>query len=521
MAEMVKLYVNGEEVEVEEGKNLIDAIGAVGIEIPHLCYHPALGADGNCRMCLVGIEDGRPPVVPACKTPAREGMNVLLDAEHIKKIQRDIMELELINHPVDCPICDQAGECKLQDYYMDVDLDDSRMRVPQVKKGKNMDLGCGVVHDQERCVLCGRCVRFTRQITNTGELGIVNRTDYARVAIFPGRPLDNRYALNIVDLCPVGAMTSKDFRFKQRVWFLTPEKGICHGCSKGCNVFIDHNREKYKDDIIYRFRARYNELVNGYFICDEGRLSYHRENEGRLITPLVEGKEVDFNAALERIQSELSQAKRPLMLISPNATLEQMWAVKRIATLYGGTSSGYSDSYIKQGDGDDYLIQDDKSANRRGLELLGIDTDKESFRKALDECDVLISFRNDLFRFGNGAEFRETVSAKKVLVVSSHQNDLVARSLVALPIASFSEYGGSIVNVDNVLQQFKPAVKKNSPPHDIVEITRLLGGAVRDDAQAWPGMKTEVKELADVDPENIPEQGLQLISDSEETHVTA
>lgn len=521
MAEKIKLFVNGEEVEVEKGKNLIDAMGAVGIEIPHFCYHPALGADGNCRMCLVGIEEGRPPVVPACKTPAQEGMKVLLDAENIKKIQRDVMELELINHPVDCPICDQAGECKLQDYYMSCDLQDSRMRVEQVKKGKKMDLGCGVVHDQERCVLCARCVRFTRQITKTGELGIVNRTDGARVAIFPGRPINNRYAGNIVDICPVGAMTSKDFRFKQRVWFLTPEKGICHGCAKGCNIFIDHNREKYKDDVIYRFRARHNALVNGYFICDDGRLSYHRENEGRLLTPMVEGKEVSFDDAFMRLQTELKKADRPLMLISPNATLEQMWAVKRIATLYGATCSGYSDAYTKEGDGDGYLIQDDKSANRRGLKLLGIDTGRDTFAEALERCDLLVSFRNDLFRFGGGAEFREKVAGKKVLIVSSHRNDMVARCLVALPIASYSEYGGTIVNCDNVLQQFKVAVKKNDPPVDIVEVTRLLGGAVRDAAMAWPGMKTEVPELAGVDPEAIPEEGLQLISDSEESNVTA
>jgi NADH-quinone oxidoreductase subunit G len=154
MAEMIKLFVNGQEVEVESGKNLVDAIGAVGIEIPHLCYHPALGADGNCRMCLVGIEDGRPPLVPACKTRAVEGMKVQLDTEKIKKIQRDVMEFELINHPVDCPVCDQAGECKLQDYYMQYDGHKSRMRVPQVRKAKHLDFGCGVIHDQERCILC-------------------------------------------------------------------------------------------------------------------------------------------------------------------------------------------------------------------------------------------------------------------------------------------------------------------------------------------------------------------------------
>jgi len=520
MAEMVKLFVNGEEVEVESGKNLIDAIGAVGIEIPHLCYHPALGADGNCRMCLVGIEEGRPPVVPACKTPAREGMRVLLDADNIKKIQRDIMELELINHPTDCPICDQAGECKLQDYYMAVDLQDSRMRVPQVTKGKKMDFGCGVVHDQERCVVCGRCVRFTRQITKTGELGIINRTDAARVNIFPGRPLNNRYALNIVDLCPVGAMTSKDFRFKQRVWFLKKDTGICHGCARGCNIYIDHNREKYKDDAIYRYRPRLNSQVNGYFMCDEGRLSYREENDNRLTSTVIEGKEASFDDGIQRIQQELNQAKKPFMLVSPNSTLEQQWAVKRIATLYGASCSGYSDGYIKAGDGDDFLICDDKAANRRGLELLDIDSDRASLESALAECDLLISFDNDLFRFNNNSELRDKVAAKKVLAISSHINSMTEISKVALPVASYSEYDGTIVNIHNVLQSFTRAIRKNEERIDILEVTRLLGGAVRDNGHAWPGMKTTVAELAEVHPDRIPAEGLQL-SVSEESHVSA
>lgn len=520
MAEMIKLFVNGQEVEVESGKNLIDAIGAVGIEIPHLCYHPALGADGNCRMCLVGIEDGRPPIVPACKTPAREGMRVQLDTDKVKKIQRDIMELELINHPIDCPICDQAGECKLQDYYMGYDLQNSRMQVAPVKKAKNLDFGCGVVHDQERCVVCGRCVRFTRQITGTGELGIINRSDAARVNIFPGRPLNNRYALNVVDLCPVGAMTSRDFRFRQRVWFLQKDKGICHGCARGCNIYIDHNREKYKDDLIYRFRPRHNPLVNGYFICDEGRLSYKRENDDRLSSTLVEGKNTSFEDGIQRIQLELNQAKKTLMLVSPSSTLEQQWAVKRIATLYGATCSGYSEAYLKPGDGDDFLICDDKSANRRGLELLGIDCSRESFLAALERCDLLITFDNDLFALGNNSELRERLANTRTIAVSSHVNGMTAGSLVALPVASYSEYSGSIVNTANILQSFTRAVRKNNDPVDILEVTRLLGGAVRDNAQAWPGMRTSVAELAEVNPQQIPSEGLQLPV-QEGAHVSA
>jgi len=517
MAEMVKLFVNGQEVEVEAGKNLIDALAVVGIEIPHFCYHPALGADGNCRMCLVGIEDGRPPLVPACKTPAQEGMKVQLDTDYIKKIQRDMLEFELINHPVDCPICDQAGECDLQDYYMTYSLEDSRMHVPQVTKGKKMDFGCGVVHDQERCVLCGRCVRFTRQITKTGELGIVNRTDYARVSIFPGRPLDNRYALNIVDICPVGAMTSEDFRFKQRAWFLQRDEGVCHGCSKGCNIYIDHHCEKYKDDIIYRFRARKNLLVNGYFICDEGRLSYHQENEDRQTQAMVDGVEVSFDDGVQALLSKLEKAKKPLMIVSPNATIGQLWAVKRLATLYGAQLTGYSDAYVIPGSGDDYLVNDDKAVNRMGLSLLEIDTDKEAFKAALDRCDLFVNFNNDLFFSNINDDLKPLLESVDCVSVCSHALPAYQSSSIIVPTASFSEYGGVIVNEDGVLQRFSKAVEKNVDLPDIVEITRLLGGAITDWTRSWPGIRQSVPLLSDVQPDQIPAEGLKL-ADREDSH---
>jgi len=520
MAEKVKLFVNGQEVEVESGKNLIDAIGAVGIEIPHLCYHPALGADGNCRMCLVGIEDGRPPLVPACKTRVAEGMKVQLDADKIKKIQRDIMELELINHPIDCPICDQAGECKLQDYYMKYDGQPSRMTVKPVLKAKKMDFGCGVVHDQERCVLCARCVRFTRLITKTGELGIVNRTDYARVNIFPGRPLNNRYALNVVDLCPVGAMTSRDFRFKQRSWFLTKSKGICHGCSKGCNIFIDHNREKYKDDIIYRFRPRLNAKVNGYFMCDEGRMTYKLENDNRLTTPQVGGRDASFNEAVEAIRRAVSQAKKTVVLVSPSASMEQMFAVQQLAAAIDAPLTGYSDGYLKQGDGDGFLIQDDKSANRSSFALLGIDDSKAGFEAAVNDADLVLSFQNDLSRSLGETEMAQLLATVKLMAITSSLNGCVAKAAVALPVASSSEDSGSIVNCDGLLQRYAVAVVKNQPACDLIHVVHLLGGEVKNVQEARAGLQTAVAALQDVDLEQIPAEGIALTV-NEVAHVAA
>lgn len=520
MADKVKLFVNGVEVEVEAGKNLIDAIGAVGIEIPHLCYHPALGADGNCRMCLVGIEDGRPPLVPACKTPVQAGMKVLLDAAHIKKIQRDVMELELINHPTDCPICDQAGECKLQDYYMTYGRPESRMTVPQVDKNKKLDFGCGVVHDQERCVTCGRCVRFCRQITKTGELGIINRTDDARVNIFPGRPLNNRYALNVVDLCPVGAMTSKDFRFKQRVWFLKKSPGVCHDCAKGCNITIEHNREKYQDDIIYRFRPRLNPQVNGYFMCDAGRLSYHKENDGRLTVARI-GKETrPLDEVLAACTNEIDRAQKLAIVLSPSCSLEQMVAVKGLATKLGAPLSGYSPGYIKEGDGDDLLIQDDKAANRMGMTMLGIDCSREGFEKAVQEAQLLINFDNNLTLSCTESELRKLLKDTRVIAAVSHDNHLATMADLAIPVATCSEYAGSIINCDNILQTFGKALTRNHAPADIGAIAARLGSPLQTGMEQFAELKKYISILKDFEADTIPAEGLKL-NDSEAANVTA
>ncbi|PIE03787.1 MAG: NADH-quinone oxidoreductase subunit G [Acidobacteria bacterium] len=511
MAEMIKLFVNGEEVEVEKGKNLIDAVAAVGIEIPHFCYHPALGADGNCRMCLVGIEDGRPPLVPACKTPAAEGMKVLLDADHIKKIQHDVMELEFINHPTDCPICDQAGECKLQDYYMEYEQTESRMRVPQMLKRKALDFGGGVIHDQERCVLCTRCVRFLRKITKTGELGAVNRGDSTCIEIFPGRPINNRYGLNVVDICPVGAMTSKDFRFHQRVWFLKRAESICHGCARGCNIMVDHNKEKYKDDIIYRLRPRHNEQVNGYFMCDEGRMTYKSENKNRLTTFTIGTTEKTLDKVLAEAKQRLASSTKKLFLISPDASLEQMAAVQALAKKHNAAVSGFSLGYIKKGDGDDYLVRDDKAANRKGLELLGIDCTKKRFEAALKEADLFINFASDLALSYDEKKLEPLLRSTCIINCATHPGILDNRADFTIAIKSWSEYHGVIVNCDSIAQKFVGGVIKNITLPDITEVAGRLGGPVEDRKTAWALVRQQITALQEVQqPEELPAAGLKL-----------
>jgi NADH-quinone oxidoreductase subunit G len=381
--------------------------------------------------------------------------------------------------------------------------------VDKVPKEKRLDFGSGVVHDQERCVLCARCVRFCRDITKTGELGIVNRTDYARVAIFPGRPLSNRYALNVVDLCPVGAMTSADFRFSQRVWFLKKGKSICHGCSKGCNIFIDHNREKYKDDIIYRYKPRHNDKVNGYFICDEGRMSYKQENEGRLTEALRKGKTIDFAEGATLAAKAIDQAAQKLILLSPNLSVEQMVAAQAMAKKTGARISGYSDGYIVKGDGDDFLIQDDKSANRAALKMLGIDTTEAAFFEALGQAELLLSVDNDL-RGADDKALKKALKNTVIIALSARVSAMTEQAEIALPLASYSEYDGSVVNCDTILQSFEKAVRKNTPQPDAVEVIRRLGGPLGSREEIYAELKKGLGPLANIDFHAIPAEGLQL-----------
>src|SRR5882724_9218328 len=276
----IKLTIDGKEVATTKGKNLIEVAAEIGIDIPHYCYHPKLSIAGNCRMCLVEIER-MPKLQIACNTPVGEGMSVLTQSPKVLAIRKAVMEFLLVNHPVDCPICDQAGECWLQDYYMQHDLYQSRMELDEkIHKREAVDLGPMVVLDSERCVHCSRCVRFTEVVTKTGEMAFFNRGGHVEIGTIQNRPVLNPYSGNIVDVCPVGALTSRDFRFQQRVWFLKNTESICGGCSTGCNVQLDH-----KQNTVYRMIARRNTDVNKSWLCDEGRLSFHSlQNSQRLLT---------------------------------------------------------------------------------------------------------------------------------------------------------------------------------------------------------------------------------------------
>lgn len=465
MAEQVSITINGVQFQATKGSLLIDKLLDENIHIPHFCYHQALGKDGNCRMCMVEIEGQKRPQI-ACDTPIKDGMIVRTKGEKIEKVRKNILELELINHPIDCPTCDQAGECKLQDYYMQSGFYSSRFELENKNHAnKRVDLGSNVVLDQERCVLCLRCIRFCKDITKTAELGVISRTDHSVIGTFPGRPLNNPYAMNVVDLCPVGALTSKDFRFKQRVWFLQTFKAICNGCSKGCNIYVDHRKEKYKDDTIYRFRPRVNKEVNGWFICDKGRLSYKQEAENRFELALIDKNETNVSNAIANIFKELSTSQNILMLLSPSLSYEEMLNCKNLSEKLNIKLSGYSPNTYDEEQSDDWLRQKDKTVNRASFKELAIDESKEFFEKSLQEAKTVIIVENSYFE-----DNLHLLENKKVISLFSHHCLTIGASNIALGVASFLEKSGTYINCDGIRQKVVSEMNKNNPMKTITTI---------------------------------------------------
>ena len=457
---MVEITVDRQPVMAEEGSLLIEALLKNGIEIPYFCYHEALGADGNCRMCMVEIDGQKRPQI-ACDTVVKAGMTVITRGENINKVRQNILELELINHPVDCPICDQAGECKLQDFYMDYGLYDSHIEMKEkVTARKHVDLGSSVMLDQERCVLCARCTRFTSEITKTNELGIIGRGDHARVSTMPGRQLDNPYAMNVVDLCPVGALTSKDFRFAQRVWFLTSTPSVCHGCAKGCSIFIDHNKEKYKDAKVYRFRPRKNLAVNGHFICDGGRMSYKTLNDNRQFAALESGSEIEREAAVGKTRELIASSRSTVILADPDLYLEELEALQAFAAKIGAALYAPLTAYVDESFGDEWLRSSQRAANAKAVEALGIATELP----AGIEAELLVNVNHV-----DGAD----VNAENVITLATHEG---MPGDIVLPLAVFSESSGTMINEDGVRQYCTKAVVRNDPVPSVVEWIELFEG---------------------------------------------
>lgn len=479
---MAHITVDGTVLEVKEGALLIEELLANNINIPHFCYHPALGKDGNCRMCMVEIEGQKRPQI-ACDTPIKEGMIVRTKGANIDRVKRSMLELELINHPIDCPVCDQAGECSLQNYYMDVGLYESRLSTPKTRGQKHVDLGANVVLDQERCVLCTRCVRFTKNITKTSELGVLSRADHSVITTFPGTKLSNPYAMNVVDLCPVGALTSRDFRFQKRVWFLNSKEAICDHCGRGCSIFVDHHKEKYKDEVIYRYRPRLNDKINGYFICDAGRLSYHKENDNQEFHALIRGKISEYEYAEGKLLRLLKRyLGKTVFMISSSLSLEEMVRVQKLAKLYEIALSAYETTRFDVSFGDDFLKCNDRSANARALPLLGIDDSKEGLEEALSKAELVVLLGRSDAQLVKEMGFSDKNSA---ILCSTCEITCKEVELV-LPIASHTRREGSFINIDGYVQHSPCAIKSEHGHKTLLSILApIIGDALFTCKEVW------------------------------------
>ncbi len=466
---MPKIEIDGQEIMLEDGLNIIQAAERLGIEVPHYCYHPGLSISGNCRMCLVEIEK-MPKLQIACNTRINEGMVIHTTSPRVKAAQAAVLEFLLINHPVDCPICDQAGECKLQDYYMDYGTYKSRMPLEaKVEKDKALEIGPQVMLDQERCILCARCTRFLDEVTKTGELGIFDRGDHCNIDLFPGKKLENPYSMNVVDVCPVGALTAKDFRFKARVWYLEKTESICTRCETGCNIDIYHRRGQ-----MYRFRPRQNMEVNEFWMCDEGRVSYRSfQQESRILQPLVRAEtafcQTSWDEAMRQLVKTVKRAQTEhgseavAAIIGAKASNEEAYLLSRILKQQLGTyqAAGLSWSPDKASH-DDLLIRADKNPNTRGLKTLGLlngGGEAEQILSAAHQgkVKVLFVFSADLVAAMGKAAVDAALAEVEVILLDTDYSDTTEYADLVLPIATAPETDGTCINYAGRLQRLRQA----------------------------------------------------------------
>jgi NADH-quinone oxidoreductase subunit G len=506
--EKIKVRVDGKEVEVPKtmpdpisGKPLpttmIQACAAARVDVPHYCYHPKLPVAGNCRMCLVEFgtpaigadrkpilnQDGTPRIAKsprpaiACATPVSPGMEMYTNTPAVKAMREGVLEFLLINHPLDCPICDQAGECKLQEYSVDYGKSESRFVEPKVHKPKRVDLGPRIVLDDERCILCTRCIRFSKDVVGDDALGIVNRGSYNTLTAYPGKVFDNNYTLNTVDICPVGALTSKDFRFQMRVWFLKETKSICTSCATGCNIVISSREQK-----IYRYEPRENDAVNSCWMCDYGRLNYKWiGREDRLVQ--VQGpkskaqsketgdrrqeigerpKPSSWTGVLREISEKLGRIEKGSLAIVASArqTNEELYLLSKLAKKL----DALTDSVPRIGEGDKLLLNVDRNPNSTGARLLGMAANPmgsnlpkiaEGIRSG--QLKTLIVFGEDVTKHGIGPDL---LSKLETLIVSDIlPNETTRLAHYLLPGCAQAEKRGTFTNTKGRVQKFMKAVE--------------------------------------------------------------
>jgi NADH-quinone oxidoreductase subunit G len=535
---MVNVQIDGVWHQFPRGTRMIEACRAVKVEVPHYCYHPKLSVPGNCRMCLVQMgmaprpapgqeptrdENGYEPIgwmprpVIACANTVAENMGIRTTGELVEKCRQGVMEFLLINHPLDCPICDQAGECRLQEFSVGFGKGASRFIDLKVKKPKNVDIGPRIRLDDERCIMCSRCIRFMEEVAGDPVLGFTQRGTHTTLTVHPGRRLDSNYSLNTADICPVGALTSNDFRFQMRVWFLKETKTIDMNCGTGTNIVVWTRENK-----IHRITPRQNDEVNSCWMPDSHRLNFHYiDSDARLTEPLLRSvngahNPITWSEAYAKIAQELQKfsATQIAVIASGRMTNEELYLAKQLTQQLGETALSI---VPRIGEADHLLVAADKNPNTTGAKLILQQADPSSQLNAIREglrsgaIKALISLGEDLI---SDAEFTADDLSKLSfhLHVNHSANPTASAADVVLPSSAFTEKRGSMVNLSGRLQRLNQATLPLGQAHDDWEILRDLIQLVSKEKLSIPTIENVFKKLGE-DVAEFSNMTLSRISD--------
>jgi NADH-quinone oxidoreductase subunit G len=548
--ELLNVQIDGIWHQFQKGTRVIEACAQAGKFVPHYCYHPKLSSPGNCRMCLIEMgmpklgpdrkpefgADGKPVInwIPrpqiSCAQDIAEGMGIRTDSPMVQECRHGVMEFLLINHPLDCPICDQAGECHLQEYSVEFGTGGSRFLEEKVKKPKRVEIGPRVTLDDERCILCSRCIRFMKEVAHDDVLGFVSRGSHTYLTAYPDRLLDSNYSLNTVDICPVGALTSSDFRFKMRVWFLKETKSICTSCGTGCNTVIGTRQNE-----IFRQTPRENDAVNSAWMCDYGRLNFHSVNSAdRLKTPQVRENhalvDTTWHSALVKAGEELKQFQKDEVAVVASArmTNEELWLTKRLIDSIG---TSHYDVVPRTGEADQILMSSDRNPNTLGSQLIGVTgerpgtTLKEIAEKIRSGAiKAVIAFGEDLTQLGLTANELEKLAA--LIVVDILPNETTRSATVLLPSSAFSEKRGSMINIKGRLQRLNRATQPPGSARDDWEIIRDLiqqltgSNGIYLIEDVFKQITDSIPDMSALSLSRIGDKGVQLVEETEEASAT-
>ncbi len=450
----VTLRIDGREVTVPKGTKVIEAARSLGIDISAFCYHPGLSIAACCRQCLVTIEKS-PKLQPSCQAIAADGMVVHTEDKQSSSARKQMLEFTLVNHPIDCPICDKAGECTLQKLYFDHDGEESRVDVDKVRKPKAVDLGEHIVLDAERCILCTRCIRVCDEVAGVHELEMHNRGDHEVLGTAPGQRLDNPYSINTVDVCPVGALTSKDYRFTMRSWELFMTPSVCNGCATGCNIEVHHRNQR-----VWRLQPRHNAEVNQYWMCDEGRFTYHNLRKDRIVAPVVDGLPASWSQALDVVASGLKdrvaeQRSSVGVVLSPQHSNEANYALFKLAHAIWGLDKVYLGGLLPVPERADDILRDaDVNPNTHGVRAITKGVPVGGLSALLQDLEsgelrALVALGHDF-----PTDSLEAVSKLDLLVVlADREVGMATKADVLLPVAAWAELDGTITNRQGFVQR--------------------------------------------------------------------